>query len=187
MFQRIKNARVGMLMAGALAIGALFGGSVVSVASPQAAVIYTRTASCGGLNFYIASDSEPFGEDGIMRKANGEVRCNAALPNGANVTKVSFTVYDNTVSGQLSGCALVRTNLVPATTNPNSYDNMTDYMLTDVVPAPGLIRLTDTSISFPTINNARFGYYLQCSITELSNALGLYGATVTYTISSTLG
>jgi hypothetical protein len=51
---------------------------------------------------------------------------------------------------------------------------------------PGLIRLTDTSITSATIDNVKNAYYVQCDL-NTPVGLGLYGASVTYKISSTKG
>jgi hypothetical protein len=58
---------------------------------------------------------------------------------------------------------------------------------TGIAQAPGFARLTDTTIQNATIDNSKFSYWLQCNLEQAGQSLGLYGANVIYTISTTNG
>ena len=55
--------------------------------------------------------------------------------------------------------------------------SMANDLITNGTPAD--VRLTDTTIEQPVIDNGRFSYFLQCWVGD-DGATGLYGATVTY-------
>lgn len=150
---------------------------------------YTRSVSCAGLNWY-PTDSETFyANDGPLRYSAGlggtrVFRCDPGLPNKAVVTKVQFTLRDFDPGGQVHGCGLVRSGLTTATA--------TSFQGLATVPATTdegseIVRLTDSSIKFDAIDNAKFGYWLECVIAGSNAYVGIYGADVIYTISSTNG
>jgi len=112
-------------------------------------------------------------------------RCNAALQNGAIVTKVQFTVaqvyFDDSIT-----CNLTRTGLA-ATTNYNDHVAMAGPLTTSGFVAPYVAqRLSTSTITDATINNASYAYWLECGLTFDPNS-GIFGADVIYKISSTKG
>jgi hypothetical protein len=64
---------------------------------------------------------------------------------------------------------------------------MASVPATGINPYPGIVRLTDTTISKAYVDNTKWGYFLQCEPTYNSGNVGIYGADVTYTISSVNG
>jgi hypothetical protein len=65
---------------------------------------------------------------------------------------------------------------------------------TGAADKPGVLRYTDSSISFATVDNANFAYSLQCQIvyhdgllSSLGDRFGIIGADITYTISAANG
>jgi hypothetical protein len=156
------------------------------------ATTQTRSASCAGLDFY-PSDRQTFYNDvGTLRVRNGTggkgiFRCDPGLPNGAVVTKVQFTLRDDWPSTiEVKGCSLVRSGLT--TTTATSSQRLASVLGTGGAAAPGIVRVTDTSIVHATIDNAKFGYWLECTINGATeDGLGIYGADVIYTISAAKG
>ena len=156
-------------------------------ASIAEAASYTRSESCAGLSFYPIDSRDGYSSQGTERYlaytdgGNAYFLCDPGLPNGAVVTKVQFTVRDNDDFKDISNCALVRSGLTPATAATAQV--LAGPMGTSATP--GVVRLTDTSIAFATVNNASYAYYLQCRID--GNVLGIHGANVTYTITAAKG
>jgi hypothetical protein len=113
------------------------------------------------------------------------VLCDPGLPNRAVVTTVQFTLRDS-ASGDIKFCGLLRSGLAPQ--SATSYQVLASVPATPLGdPDPGTVRKTDTSIDFATIDNARFGYWLQCRLGGDGGDLGIYGASVTYQISAANG
>ncbi len=99
------------------------------------------------------------------------------------MTKVGFTLRDASIDYQVHGCGLVRSGLTIATAT--SFQQLAT--VPDTNGAPGIVRLADTSIQFATIDNTRFGYWLECAIAGDNPSVGIYGADVIYTISAANG
>lgn len=180
-----------------LLIGAALGATLIapvaarsSAASAPAVTTYTRSASCAGLSFH-PNDSTGAASTGTLRyRSNGEgdgyFLCDPGLPNGAVVTEVQFTLLDNggSTARDVSSCALVRSGLTRATAT--SAQVLAGFLAT-IVDGPDAQRLTDASIDFSTINNAKYGYWLQCYIGRGDERVGIYGANVFYRISAANG
>lgn len=164
-------------------IGAALVGPVSAGGPAPRGTTQSRFASCAGLDFYPLHQDVLYGSAGTLRIANGYVLCDPALPHRAVVTRVQFTMLDNSGTEGLNHCALVRTGLQ----RPHATTAQVMASVPDTLGAPGLVRFASSSPSFPTVDNARFGYFLQCQITAKTTDVGLYGANVTYTISSTNG
>jgi hypothetical protein len=134
----------------------------------------------------------------VFRKdevGSGFFICDAGLPDRAVVTKVQFTVLDSYSGndpgeGQVRYCGLLRQDLRASTAG--QYQELAAVPATGPAATPGKVRLSDTIIN-ATVDTSRFAYWLQCQLTNdgdpLGDAvyLGLYGATVTYRISSANG
>jgi len=194
---RLPGARpLALIIVGAL-LGALFVGPVAArylgIGSPSdrvSAAIQTRTASCAGLSFYPTDSATGYANDGTLRFKSsyegigtGVFRCDPGLPNKAVVTKVQFTLRDATFRGGVYRCGLVRSGLTVATAT--SYQTLAS--VPDTFEAPGIVRFTDSSILLGTIDNAKFGYWLECQVAGEDASVGIYGADVIYTISSADG
>lgn len=178
------------LVAGA-ALASLFMGPVLgrgSTGTTPSVTTYTRSVSCVGLGFYPTSSNDGHGAQGTMRyrassDGDGAFLCDPGLPNGAVVTKVQFTVKDIHSTHEITDCALVRSGL--ATTTATSYQLLAGPLGTS--GTPGIKRLTDSSIAYATIDNAKYGYWLQCRIGGSDLGIGIYGANVTYRITAANG
>lgn len=183
-----------------LVVGAAFGATLLApvsarYTSPSAgsqavmATTYTRSASCAGLNWYPTDSQTGYTNDGPLRvsttlsSGKGVFRCDPGLPNRAVVTKVQFTLRDADLDYRVHGCGLVRSGLTIATAT--SFEQLAT--VPDTFGAPGIVRPSDSTIEFGTIDNARFGYWLECVIAGDDPSVGIYGADVIYTISSTNG
>jgi len=192
MFEHLRAyvARPTFLLAAGIAIGALLAPAVGGGA--QAITTYTRTASCSALGGFHPIDSNTkYGYASTTRLyylgvGSSFFLCDPGLPNKAVVTKVRFTIYDYSASAEVRNCALVRSGLTPTTAE--------SLQVLASVPATGAsyysdqpLRPSDTSISYATIDNGNFAYWLQCEFSANTSALGLYGADITYKITAANG
>jgi hypothetical protein len=180
-----------LVLAGIL-VGATFVAPVaarVTGAAAQPAVTLTRSASCAGLNWYPTDSATGYANDGPLRfsttlsSGTGVFRCDPGLPNSVVVTKVRFSLRDASIDYQVHGCGLVRSGLTIATAT--SFQQLATVPETNGLP--GIVRLADTSIQFATINNTKFGYWLECAIAGDDPSVGIYGADIIYTISAANG
>ena len=153
----------------------------------QATPIYSRVASCSAQAFVPRDGYSAYGSTGYLRYnaggGSGYFICDPGLPNGAVVTKVQFTVLDNDATGNMKDCSLMRAGLT--TGLAGSAQHVGGPLAT--AGTPGKLRLGDTSITYARVDNAKYSYWLQCQMTDSSIILGIYGASVTYTISATKG
>ena len=179
-----------------LLIGAVLGAGAIASATPvESATTYTRVASCHGFNFH-PIDKTGFDHNSFMllrtystgsEQGDGYFVCDPNLPHNAVVTKVSFTVEDAHPQGDVRYCSLYRKSL-----NPVTADTLQNLMaeVPATVGVPLTVRLTDTTIEFAKVDNANFGYHLQCQLSEVSThaePLGIFGAVVTYKITAANG
>jgi hypothetical protein len=109
--------------------------------------------------------------------------CDPHIPDGAVVTRLRVTVSDFDSFYAIYGCALARADLAAATAG--HYDVIASVPGTGAVAAPGIFRLTSTAIAAATVDHTRFGYWIQCQLAPYGEKVGIYGADVRYTISTT--
>jgi hypothetical protein len=193
MFEHLRAhlARPTFFVAAGIAIGALLA-PTFDGGGAQALTTYTRTASCGALGgFQPINSATEYAYQNTTKLwwkggGSGFFLCNPGLPNKAVVTKVRFTIIDYSIGGEVRNCALVRSGLTPTTAE--------SFQVLASVPATGVsnyndqpIRPSDTSISYATIDNANFAYWLQCELSESNAYVALYGADVTYKITAANG
>jgi hypothetical protein len=185
MFEHLRTylTRPTVFLAAGMAIGALlapaFGGSAA-----QGVTTYTRAVSCHGLSWFPTTNAVPYSSVGTLRVSSsyGYFICGVDLPHEAVVTRVRFTLFD-VHDGNVRNCALVRAGLTTGTA-----DIAQIMAAVDTTTNIGLQRLPDTTISFATIDNMNYGYYLQCEIIALSlTRQGIYGADITYKITAANG
>lgn len=164
-----------------------------SAATEPAVTTYTRSASCAGLSFFPNDSATGYFSSGTLRyrttvEGDGYFLCDPGLPNGAVVTKVQFTLLDETSFRDVVNCAMVRSGLTTATAT--SAQVLAGPLRTSGDQEGLSERPSDTSIEFATINNAKFGYWLQCKIESNGSSgpqVGIYGAEVIYKISAAKG
>jgi hypothetical protein len=171
------------LLAGAVVVvplaGTLFGGAPTA----EAVTTYTRSASCAGLDFYPTDSDTAYANLGTARyrtdaSGTGVFRCDPGLPTGAKVKKIQFTI-DSFATYQ---CLYRRSGLTAAGAETYETIGQVSVVSTGGVPT----RLSTTAITNGTINNASYGYWLECSLP--ANDQGrLYGADVIYSISAANG
>jgi hypothetical protein len=179
-----------------IGVGVLVGATLVAPVAARVTgsevgptVTSTRSVSCAGLDWYPTDSATGYANDGPLRfattlsSATGVFRCDPGLPNGAVVTRVQFTLRDESVDYLVHGCGLVRSGLTTATAT--SFQQLATVPATNGVP--GIVRLTDASIQFGTVNNTKFGYWFECVIAGDDPSVGIYGANAIYTISSANG
>ncbi len=173
---------------------------IVPAVSEATTTTYTRSASCAGLDFYPTDSRTEYDNTGTMRawrtgdgpSGSGVFRCDPGLPTGAVVKQVQFTALMEQVtatqSAGVSSCALRRAGLTVA-----SATTVQDLATVQFGAAGGVVRLTDNSITNATIDNASWGYWLECTFNDswpwdsITPRTGLYGADVIYTISAAKG
>ena len=180
-------ARPTFLVAAGMAVGALLA-PAFGTGGAQALTTYTRTASCPALGgFHPISSDTSYGyiATKLLWLGAGPAffLCDPGLPNKAIVTKVRFTILDDTAFGEIQNCALVRSGLTPTTAQ--SVQVLASVPSTGVPFTSALpLRPSDTSISYATIDNANFAYWLQCELPYTNSQIGLFGADVTYKITA---
>ena len=183
-----------------IAVSLALGASVVTPTFADQAVaqaaVQTRALSCAGFNFHPIDSRTAFRWSGrvLFRSNNqgdGWFLCSAQLPHKAVVKQVRFTVKDAFDKIDVRYCALVR---VPLSPTGQQIQVLAVMSSTGVAAKPGIVRLSDTSIDFATVDNANYTYYLQCQIyfdptvAAIGGAYaGIIGADVTYTISAADG
>jgi hypothetical protein len=158
------------------------------------ATVYTRSASCAGVNFYPQRSDTGYTTVGTARfrtdaVGNGYFMCNPGLPTGAVVTKVQFTRQAPPPGASATkNCGLQRVGLTTSTAT--HAEVMARVPGSEEITHHGLVRQTDSSIAHATVDNSRYAYYLQCQLIADPSFLpsaGIYGANVIYTISASKG
>jgi hypothetical protein len=140
---------------------------------------FTRHFSCAGTAWENGMSAVGYNVVGSFKHSDGSYHavflCSADIPDGATVTEVSYSVRDSHQSYDVE-CSMWRRNMKTEIGGavPMAGDVVTRGM-------PGDVRITDTTINFPVIDNSRFSYVLVCWV-GADSAIGLYGATVTYTV-----
>ena len=141
---------------------------IVPAVSEATTTYYTRSASCAGRGFYPDNTSEPYGTIGTAR-INGDTSgtafyCAAALPSGAIVTKVQFTLYEG------GSCYLTR-----------SGSQSSAYMAGPLTNVAGEASHSTTAITHATIDNVNYSYLFEC---DLDPQGAVIGADVIYKVSA---
>lgn len=185
-----RTALVGMAFLTLLALVAV---SLVAPSIGRATTTFTRSASCAGLSFYPADSQARYSNEGALQVAydgNGagseHFRCGIALPDHAVVTQVQFTLNDAGTS-QMGGheaavpsCELARADL--AVSANGGYQTMASVGTTTI--GGGVERRSTRAISFATVNDSAYSYWLECFIAWPFSGEGIYGGEVTYTIAA---
>ena len=127
----------------------------------------------------IVSGYGSFGSKRWRESGSAVFRCNVVMPDGATVTAVSFSVDDSSATGEFEGGALFATNLV---TSIGSEVSMAGVGGTGIAATPGNAILTDTSISSPVVDNGSASYTALAILNGTTQAVGLWGMTVTYSV-----
>ncbi len=186
-----------------LVAGMFIAQTTVSVAagpvSPNAT--QTRSVSCQGVNFHtIDPDTGYLVVQRLMTRADlvnpnnqplaGFFVCDPQLPDRAVVTKVQFTLMDQSSVARLQYCGLDRSSLKKG--SAGNFQTLAQVPTTGMADEPGVVRQTDSSIEHATIDNTDWAYWLQCRIEfqgSVDNSLstGIYGADIIYSISSANG
>ena len=175
-------------------VGAVVAGpTVAAVRGPgsQLATTQTRSASCSGLDFHPIDSATGYGyfpgsTEIYLTDLEGSdfLVCDPNLPQGAVVQKVQFTVMDSD-AGVARYCGLDRSGLAASTAS--TVEQIALVPDSDSHAAGGVARLSSSSISHATVDNTNHAYWLQCQLTDNTHWLGIYGADVIFTISSTNG
>jgi hypothetical protein len=141
---------------------------------------FTRHFSCAGTAWENGMSAVGYDVDGSLKHSDGSFHavfmCSADIPDGATVTEVSFSVKDSHQSYDVE-CAMWRANMRAPV---GGEVPMAGGVVTH--GTPGDVRISDSTIESPVIDNARFSYMLGCWVGAHST-IGLYGAIVTYTVS----
>ena len=159
-------------------------------AGSLAGTLQARSTSCHAFEFHTIDDQTGFDYFNAKRiragtAGSGFFTCDPKLPHRAVVTKVSFGIWDGSGSSQVKFCGLYRSGLTDTT--QDVIDELASMPPTGIAQAPGFALLTDDSIQNARINTTKYVYWLQCNLEQSGQSLGLFGATVSYTISSTNG
>ncbi|MFQ5517288.1 MAG: hypothetical protein ACE5E8_06915, partial [Acidimicrobiia bacterium] len=138
--------------------------------------------SCAGTTFTPYESTVDYSSSSSLRyrtsvTGNGRFRCNVAIPNGATVTGVDFSIKDSSGTDSVSNCEMWRTNL---TTSIGVETQMANAGGTTAGDTAGSRVISDTTISSATVDNDNYAYFLQCAINGTTTATGIWGADVSY-------
>ena len=187
-----------------LVVGTIIAQTTVSIAAapaPASGSTQTRSASCQAMNFHPIDRVTGFRIDGgtllyrwettTNTETNaGSFVCDPQLPHRAVVTKVQFTLKDDSENARLQYCGLFRSSLRAG--SAGTYQALAQVSTTGMTERPGIVRQSDSIITHATVDTTDWAYWLQCRIEFLgfligTGDVGIYGAEVTYTISSANG
>jgi len=177
-----------------LVLTALIGVALVVPAISDASTTYhTRSASCPGLDFLPMNGTSDYESSDALRGGFNTqqtlFRCNADLPTGAIVTQVQFTLVISYPGSDPITCLLTRNSLA-ATANSGSYQAMAGPLTLTPVSTDNntTYRLSDSTITDPTVDDANYAYFLECSMgKDIAPGDGILGADVIYKISTANG
>jgi hypothetical protein len=147
------------------------------------AEVTTRHFSCAGTAFENGSTGDGYGVENSMKYGAGGSSptlflCSVNVPDGARVTEVSFSVRDDDVVDDVQ-CSMWRRNINTAVVDATQ--PMAEGVTT--TGSPGDVRITDTTIERPVIDNDTFSYFVECGVSN-SGDTGLFGAIVTYRVTA---
>jgi hypothetical protein len=159
---------------------------IASATTAELATTQSRSVSCSSTGFFPLDTDTGYENYGAVRSAErgDTLRCEIALPHRATVTRVRFTLWDNNSTGSVGPCELRRMDLVAATTGVEQ--TMASLPATGLAAVPGNSRVSTSSISFASVDDSRYAYWLQCNVSG-TPFIGIYGADVTFSISSANG
>jgi hypothetical protein len=175
-----------------LVLSVLVGVMLITPMVSQGATVYTRSVSCAGLDFYPTDSDTGYSNNGSLRTrsgaGSGTFRCDPHLPNGAKVIKVQFTAeltqFNLNYFAGIGDCALRRSGLTVSTAA--TADDLA--RVTFEPRTTTIVRLTDTSITNAKIDNASYGYWLECQFDASGfDTVGIFGADVIYRIKASQG
>jgi hypothetical protein len=145
---------------------------------------FTRHWGCHGANFD-AEDSATGYAGRIYRYRVGTggeslFQCQVHLPHGAVVTELAFALHDDDTSAAAGPCFMGRIDTDG--TGFGAISTVAEVGNTGDSAAPFRIRLVDTMLTNPVIDNEGFTYRVECQLTSADTDVGIYGAHVTYTV-----
>ena len=146
--------------------------------------VLTRHFSCGGNTMVADASATTYVTDGpLLLAQNGGFRCNLTLPDGAKITKAMAAIRNSDSAGFVT-CAVARNQIdVPSA----DFDQVALIGTADA--GAGDVTRSTTSITHGTIDNSRFVYRFSCVMANGAdeNAMGVFGGSVTYTVTATNG
>jgi hypothetical protein len=150
----------------------------------RAAQIRTGFTSCAAGAFQEHFKSMDYsmseGRRYMTSPGNGAFSCSPALPHGATIKVVRFTVHDASPTEWVT-CGLERDGLVSGAWALLGEANTTP------AGVEGTTRLSVTSLVSPKVDNQAFAYRLVCHIVGSGTDVGFYGASIEYTLRSAQG
>jgi hypothetical protein len=204
---RPPSLRIGWRVATAIVAGILAGsvlitpavGHIASIAhtwskhfQPLADQRYVRKAqtqtgfvSCPAVAWQEASNTMLYDETANLRfigapAASGRFHCPIALPHGANLTTARYGIRDANPTEALS-CTVTRRPLLGDAGGIEMATANSDF-----ISMPGDVQLTGT-FSGATVDNGTFSYSVTCFIIGNGTDIGIYGASIEYTITGAKG
>jgi hypothetical protein len=145
----------------------------------------SRTFSCGGSTMTPDSDAIVYVTEGtIVESHDGVFRCNVVIPDSAVITKATAAVHNSDSAGSVT-CAVARNRVDVPTVTPDAI-----AALGTAIASSNDTVLSTTTISNGLVDNAKYVYRLSCAMSggvDASDSLGVYGGTVTYSVSAANG
>ena len=187
---KVLDARVGrtVLLAAIVVIVATL--TTSSTATVSSATYSFRAASCHGFTFFpnrsYQLDYNWIGSARVAGTLGSSLMiCDPNLPHKAIVTKVQFTLKDYSFAGDVRNCALVRSSLDPI--SAGGLEVLASVPATSYGAAPGIVRLTTSTISYATVDLVNHAYYVQCELRVdqiPTGDVGIFGVDVIYKITA---
>ena len=148
------------------------------------ATVQTSYFSCAGTAWESAFGGTVYDTTASLKfrtgGTSGMFRCSVELPHGATVTAARFSVKDSDAVEDLL-CELWRTNMVV------SIGDEANLASVSTTGTPGKVQISDTSVTNAVIDNANYSYFAFCEVPSSTNAAGIYGANIEYTVSGLNG
>lgn len=104
-------------------------------------------------------------------------RASIILPDGALVTKLTGYFYDNDGGANTINASLARTSFIGTTDTMAAVQN-------SGAASPGYENATDTSISYATVDNSNYSYYVYSFLLSSSTNLRIKGYKIEYQITT---
>ena len=148
------------------------------------ATVQTGYFSCAGTAWESAFGGTVYDTTASLKFRTGGTsamfRCSVELPHGATVTAARFSVKDSDPVEDLL-CELWRTDMTVTVGDESPLASVSTS------GSLGKVQISDTTITNAVVDNANYAYFAFCEVPSSTNAAGIYGANIEYTVSGLKG
>jgi hypothetical protein len=106
--------------------------------------------------------------------------CSVEVPDGSTITAARFSIKDSDAVEDLL-CELWRTSMVTSVGTEASMASVSTS------GSPGKVQISDTTVANAVVDNANYSYFAFCEVPSSTDAAGIYGANIEYTVSGLNG